>query len=402
MKTVTHPGTAPFGVAIALGFLTLLGPTSIDMYLPSLPVMANELGTNYTTMQFTLTVFLLAMGGGQLIFGPIIDALGRRGPLLTAIIIFVFTSVWSAWASTHESLIIARFFQGLAASLAIVTAMSSVRDVAEGARATQIFALLMTVQGLGPVFAPAIGGLIGEAFGWRAIFLTLAALGILVLISSLIMLPESLPAEKRTKLEFGVIFRTYTELLSDPKFLVPATALTLTFVFLFVYIGGSAFAYQEHYGLSPSHFGLVFGGTGFAVLLGAMLSARFAIHMAVQKLALIGSLAIFIGTSIALTASMTPMGFYGIVIGMFVSLAGLGIAESTLMSIALATRNKALGSSAAILGALPLMLGAAATPLAAFLVQQSSIWWLLCMVLIAVTCLLFCIMTVKLAGAPNR
>jgi hypothetical protein len=112
MKTVTHPGTAPFGVAIALGFLTLLGPTSIDMYLPSLPVMANELGTDYTTMQFTLTVFLLAMGGGQLIFGPIIDALGRRGPLLTAIIIFVFTSVWSAWASTHESLIIARFFSG--------------------------------------------------------------------------------------------------------------------------------------------------------------------------------------------------------------------------------------------------------------------------------------------------
>ncbi|MFD1198140.1 MFS transporter [Brucella gallinifaecis] len=186
MTTVTRSDQATLGVACALGLLAVIGPASIDMYLPSLPAMAVELGADYTTMQLTLTVFLLAMGGGQLIFGPIIDALGRRIPLLSAIVAFVLTSVWAAFAISTESLIAARFFQGLSASLAIVTAMSSVRDVAEGVRATQIFALLMTIQGLGPVIAPALGGLIGEAFGWRVVFMALSALGGLVFITSLL------------------------------------------------------------------------------------------------------------------------------------------------------------------------------------------------------------------------
>ncbi|MGU3575034.1 multidrug effflux MFS transporter [Brucellaceae bacterium C25G] len=367
---------AGLGVACALGFITLLGPASIDMYLPSLPVMANELGSDYTIMQLTLTVFLIAMGGGQLLFGPVIDALGRRLPLLIAIVAFILTSVWAAYAFSTESLITARFFQGLSASLALVTAMSSVRDVANGARATQIFALLMTIQGLGPVIAPALGGLIGQGYGWRMVFLVLSGLGILVFVSSLIMLPESLPKEKRTKLQPGSVALTYKKILSDSNFLTPALALTVTFVFLFGYIGGSAFTYQETYGLSASSFGFVFGATGFAVLLGAMLSARLVTRINVERLALIGSSTILFGAVIACISAMSALGLHGIVVGMFISLSGLGIAETALMSVALATRDNSLGSSAAILGAAPLMLGAIATPLAAYLAVLSPVAWI--------------------------
>ncbi|WP_168927619.1 multidrug effflux MFS transporter, partial [Brucella gallinifaecis] len=192
----------------------------------------------------------------------------------------------------------------------------------------------------------------------------------------LFMLPESLPKEKRTKLNLDFVARAYVEILSDRHFLTPALALAVTFIFLFAYIGGSAFAYQEAYGLSASSFGLVFGGTGFAVLLGAMLSAKLVSRIAVERLALIGSFAILCGAIIACFSAITFVKLPGIVVGMFISLAGLGIAETTLMSIALATRKRALGSSAAVLGAVPLMLGAAATPLAAYLAVLNPLAWL--------------------------
>ncbi|MEI2418422.1 multidrug effflux MFS transporter [Orrella sp. JC864] len=382
---------ATTAVAVALGLITLLGPASIDMYLPSLPAMANELGTDYATMQVTLTVFLLALGGGQVVFGPLIDALGRRRPLLVALGVFVATSAWAAFAQSVESLILARFFQGLSASLAIVTAMSSVRDVAEGVRATQIFALLMTVQGLGPVIAPALGGVIGSAMGWRAVFAVLAALGAAVIVSSFILLPESLPRAKRTPLRLGGIARTYAEILSDRRFLLPAASLTCAFVFLFAYIGGSSYAYQEFYGLTAASFGLVFGVTGLAVLVGAMASARLAARVRVEKLASAGTLGMLAGAAVALFSAVTGIGLPGIVLGMFIALAGLGIAEATLMSIALATRTTALGASAAVLGAVPMILGAAVTPFAALLVQEGASAWLglLLAVVVLVTLLTF-------------
>lgn len=372
----THSPSVPASIAVALGLVTLLGPAAIDMYLPSIPVIASDMGTNYAAVQITLTVFLLAMGAGQLFFGPVIDAFGRRRPLLIAIVAFIASSVWAASAQSVESLILARSLQGLAASLALVTAMSSVRDVAEGVAAAQLFALLMTVQGLGPVLAPALGGLIGEGLGWRAVFLTLAALGVVVLVNTVIQLRETLPIEKRASLNVMSVMRTYVEIVSFRAFLLPALSLSFAFFFLFAYIGGAAYAYQTGYGLSSRDFGLVFGATGFAVLVGAMGSGKLVTRFRIEMLALGGVLAMFTGAIIGLVSALTSIGLPGIVVGMFIALGGLGIAEATLMSIAFAARSTALGASAAILGAFPLMVGAASTSLAAVVVEMGVVHWL--------------------------
>lgn len=362
--------------AAALGLVTLLGPASIDMYLPTLPVIAEELRTDYTTTQFTLTVFLLALGGGQLLFGPLIDAAGRRRPLLFGLACFVAASIWAALSQSAESLIAARTVQGLSASLAMVTATSSVRDVAEGVRATQIFALLMTVQGLGPVVAPAVGGLIGDILGWRWIFFVLGCLGLLVIATSAVMLPESLPKQQRTPFRLRPVLLTYCEIVKDRRFLLPALSLAAAFIFLFAYIGGSAYAYQAFYGMSPGLFGLVFGVTGLAVLAGAIASAKLADRTAVSRIAVTGVVLIFAGSGLALISSLLPLGLPGILLGMLIALGGLGAAETTLMSIALATRTTALGASAAVLGAGPMMLAATVTPISAVLVEKSVTSWL--------------------------
>jgi drug resistance transporter, Bcr/CflA subfamily len=377
------------GWAVGLGLVTTLGPMSIDMYLPSLPGMSTEFGTDYATMQLTLTVFLLALGSGQILFGPVIDALGRRKPLLIAILVYVLSSVWAAMAGSPDTLILARFLQGLAASLALVTAMSSVRDRADGVRAAQIFALLMTIQGVGPVIAPALGGVIGAQFGWRMVFIVLTGLGIMVALSSFVLLPESLSPAKRIRLDFRSIIRVYTEILTDRFFLLPALALALVFVFLFAYIGGAAFAYQEGYGMSTARFGMIFGITGLAVLIGAMGSARLVTFMRIERLATCGAAMTLLGALIALFSVISGTGINGIIAGMFISLVGLGTAEATLMSLALSTRQTALGASAAILGAVPLMLGAAATSIAATVVETGTTAWLTLLVItgLAVTLL---------------
>lgn len=383
----------PLGIALSLGLIMLLGPASIDMYLPSMPEMARQFNTPFAWVQLTLTIFLMAMGAGQLFFGPLVDACGRRKPLLLALLGFVLASVWAALASSIEGLMLARLLQGLAASLAIVTVMSSVRDVAEGIVAAQLFAVLMTIQGIAPVFAPAVGGLIGAQWGWRMVFVVLALLGALVFLNTLLSLRETLPVHRRSPLRLRAIMASYGEILRSRSFVLPALSLSLVFFLLFFYIGGASFAYQTHFDLSTRAFGVVFGATGIAMLIGAMGSARLVTRCRVELLALLGVCALVVGAVVSTLSALLGIGLVGVVAGMFIAMAALGVAEATLMALALASRTTALGASAAILGAAPLLLGAAATPLAAIVVQKSTLYWLSSLIVIGLFALFFTVLS---------
>jgi DHA1 family bicyclomycin/chloramphenicol resistance-like MFS transporter len=361
-------------LALSLGLVAVLGPAGIDMYLASMPEMAQQMNSSYASVQLSLTVFLLAMGAGQLLFGPLVDMVGRRRPLLAGIVLFIVAALWTSQASTVNELLVARFLQGMGAALTLVVALSTVRDVAEGVRATQLFALLMTIEGLAPVLAPALGGVIDAHFGWRAVMLTLAALGGVALLNTLFFLPETLPVSKRSA-PSGVM-RTYLRIASDRQFLLPALALAAAFFFLFAYIGGAALVYQQTYGLAPDTFGLVFGATGSAVLFGAVTSARLVARHGVSRLGVAGTAAMLVGALIALASAMSGPSLAGVVAGMFVAMFGLGIAESTLMSMAMASQQRALGSTAALLGAFQLTIASAATPLAGALAQIGAVPWL--------------------------
>lgn len=385
-------------VAVALGLVTLIGPASIDMYLPFIPAMAQELGQDYTAMQLTLAVFLVAMGAGQLFFGPLIDACGRRVPLLTALAVFVLASLGAAWADSLGGLLLARTVQGLAASLAIVTAMSTVRDVAAGARAAQLFAALMTIQGVGPVLAPAVGGMIGAAWGWRGVFAALALLGLVVGLCAALMLRETLPPQARSSLRPGAVLRTYAAILADGRFVLAGLSLSAVFVFIFGYVGGAAYSYQTFYDLSPRTFGFVFGGTGVAVFFGAAASAQLVTRFPVERLAVAGVGAIALGALVGGLSVAVGLGLPGVVAGFFIALAGIGMGEAVLMSMALSLRSTAVGASAALLGAVPLLLGAAITPVAAWAAEQGLATWLALLFGIALLALALTLATVRMVA----
>ena len=384
-------------LSVSLALITILGPSAIDMYLASLPDMASDLNASVTQIQLTLTVFLIAMGLGQLVSGPVIDAIGRRKPLLWSILLFILCSIWASWSDSISMLLYARFFQGLAASMTLVVAISTVRDLSSGTEAAKLFALLMTIEGLAPVLAPAIGGFVDAHAGWTAVMLVLALMGLIAFINTWFFLPESLHSSQRQPLNLTVVLRNYGRLLKDKDFMLPALSLSAAFFFLFIYIGGASIIYQSHYGLTPEIFGIVFGGTGLSVLIGAISASKWVAKKSVPAVALRGVFAMAIGASIAALSGISSLGLPGVVAGMSVAMFGLGIAEATLMSMTMSTQKTALGSAAAVLGALQLILSAAATPLAGYLSELGGAYWLGFLVLFGVVVVLLTVLSIRWA-----
>ena len=324
MPNQLRQGRSEWRFAFSLALITLLSPCATDMYLASMPDITRYLNVTYASVQLTLTVFLMAQGLGQIFFGPLIDRFGRRRPLLAGIVAFILASIWAAGAETIGILIISRFFQGLSGALLLVVGFSSVRDVADGTGAARLFAILMTIEGLAPIFAPIIGGYVDAWFGWRVVLLLSALMGAAALVNSFFFLPETLTEDKRLPLAPQAIAGTYKRILTDRGFLIPALALSSVFFYLFAYIGGGAYLYQDIYNLSPDRFGLIFGLTGIAVMLGALANGRLVKSVEVGRVAAGGVALIVTGTALALAASLT-VGLPGLVAGFVVSMFGLGL-----------------------------------------------------------------------------
>ncbi|WP_407409511.1 multidrug effflux MFS transporter [Acinetobacter sp.] len=369
-------------LTLSLAVVVALGPAAIDMYLASMPQMSTDLKVSYAATQWTLTIFLMSMGLGQLIFGPLSDAYGRRTPLILGIVTYMIAAWMASIATNLEWLITARLFQGLGAATAIVVVMSMVRDVAEEQQAAQLYALLNSIVALGPIIAPAIGGLIGAHYGWQGIMLFLAGLGILVLINSVFNIPETLQTHQRECIALKSIFLVYINILKQRFFLLQLLALSAVFFFLFAYIGGSSFIYQNNYGLSVEQFGLVFGLTSISLIVGASLSAYLVKKIPLSKLAYLGAFCMSIAGFVCLIAEFFSFGLLGIVSGIACALLGLGILEATIMALAMNSQAQNLGASAALLGAIPMVLASIATPIAGVLVELHALYWVSLLVLI--------------------
>ena len=374
MSSKLARGGSEWRFAFSLALITLMSPCATDMYLASMPDITRHMNVSYASVQLTLTVFLMAQGLGQIFFGPLIDRFGRRRPLLAGLVVFMLASVWAAGADSITTLIVSRFVQGLSGALLLVVGFSSVRDVTDGADAARLFAILMTIEGLAPIFAPIIGGYVDAWFGWRVVLLLSALMGAAALANSFFFLPETLAADQRLPLRPKVIAGTYKRIITDRAFLIPTLALSSVFFYLFAYIGGGAYLYQDIYQLSPDRFGLIFGATGIAVMLGAVVNGRLVKSVAVSSVAVGGVVFIIIGTGVALISSLT-VGMYGLAAGFVISMFGLGVVEPALMALVMSSQKSALGFTAALMGSLHLMLSSLSTPVTGVLLPLSLTYW---------------------------
>jgi DHA1 family bicyclomycin/chloramphenicol resistance-like MFS transporter len=347
-----------------LGALVALGPLTIDMYLPALPKIADELSVSSSVAQLTLTGTLAGLALGQLIVGPLSDSLGRRRPLMAGIVLHMLASALCLFAPNITVLGVARGLQGMGAAAAMVVAIAVVGDLYADSVAATVMSRLMLVLGVAPVVAPSLGAAVLLKASWHWVFAVLVVLAGGLLLLAALALPETLPTSHRRPLKVRSIAATYVEVLRDVRFVILVLVAALGMSGLFAYIAGASFVLQGHYGLDQQAFALVFGA-GAVALIGAtqfnvVLLRRFAPQTIVVWALVAASLAgvVFIGICVSHAGGLS-----GFVVPIWVILAAMGLVIPNAPAVALSRHPDAAGTAAAVLGAAQFGLGAAVAPL---------------------------------------
>src|SRR5687767_7721269 len=222
-----------------LGALTAMGPLAIDMYLPALPAIADDLNTSAASVQVSLAVYFIGIAVGQAFYGPLSDRWGRKPVLYFGLAVFVASSVGCALAADVRALIVFRFVQALGGCAPLVIPRAVVRDYFDERGSARMLSVLMLVMGLAPILAPLVGGQLLVNLGWRAVFWLLALYGAIWLVVVILFLPESLPEARRRRQPLATVLRMYGRLLRDRTYMGHVLSGGLIFSGLLAYIAGS-------------------------------------------------------------------------------------------------------------------------------------------------------------------
>ncbi len=360
-------------LALLLGSLGLLGPFTIDMYLPSFPTIVEDYHTSASLVQISLTTCLLGLGVGQLVIGPMSDVQGRRKPLRIFLIMYLIASVICAFAPNILTFIGARFIQGFAAAGGLVISRAIVRDLYSGRELTKFFALLMLVGNLGPIVAPIAGAIVLAFTDWSGVFLVLAVVGIILVLIVSFKLEETLPKEKRVPSNFSQILMNFGSLLKNRQFM--GYALTQGFIIagIFAYVSGIPFVYQNIYGVTPQVFSLLFGVNGIALIIGSQVVGRFTGVISERSFLKIGLLISNLAGAVLLVALLLQAPLIAVAIPIFFFVSSIGIIAATSFSLAMESQGHIAGSASALLGLLPFVLGSITAPLVGLAGEYSAI-----------------------------
>lgn len=344
--------------ALILGLMTAMGPFAIDMYLPALPAIETVLGQGAV---LSLTAFFLSFGIFQLIFGTLSDMYGRRGPLLAGLGLFVLAGAGCAMTSSVGGLVAFRFLQGIGGAAGIIIARAIVRDLYEGHQEIRMMSLLMLVFSVSPLLAPLAGSYVVEYLGWRAVFWSIAASGVLGIVLMLLALSETLPQGKRIRGGFAGVKQALAVLARDQSFVGMTLIGAFGITTFFIYLGSSSFVMMDYYGLSTREFSLAFSANALAFFAAAQcnsyLSKRFGMHRIVLP-ATVGFAGCMTVMAIFVAMGMTSL---PLMLGlMFAGFAFLGIITPTISVLSLAHHGDIAGTAASIMNTVQLMIGASA------------------------------------------
>lgn len=352
-------------LALIIGSLSALAPLSIDLYLPALPELTRNFGVSASEGQLTLTACLAGLALGQLVAGPLSDRLGRRRPLLVGLAAYCAASFACALAPSLYVLVAFRFVQGLAGAAGIVIARAIVRDLRSGAAAARVYSILMLVTGMAPILAPIVGAQLLRVTTWNGLFVTLAILGLVLLLATAVGLDETLPADRRKSGSSRETVRTFQRLLSDRAFLGYTLVLGAAFGELFAYIAGSPFVLQNIHGVSPQLYGAVFAVNALGLVICGQINAVLVGRVRPTRLLAFGvAVSAAAGLCLLAVVLVGGIGLAGILPCLFAVVASLGFVVPNATALALTDHPQVAGSASALLGVLPFLIGAAVAPLA--------------------------------------
>lgn len=345
--------------AIVLGLLSAIGPFAIDMYLPALPSIAADLNASTAATQMTLTVFFVAFGVCQIIYGPISDMVGRKPPLYFGIAIFALGSIGCGLAPGITWLIVFRFVQGLGAAAVAVIPRAVIRDLHTGVEATRLMSLVMLVFSVSPILAPLTGSALIVPFGWRAVFATVTIGAVLSFLLVVFLLPETRLSEDRVEVSVSSVLGGFAELFRDRRF------LGLTFIggfglaSFFVFLASSSFVYIQRFGLTPTQYSLAFSVNAVGFIGASQFSAFLAHRFGIARVVAV-AVTCFAAMSVLLFAIVASgVDNLAVLIGLlFIAFAWLGLVIPSTMVLSLENHGPIAGMASALGGTLQMVTGA--------------------------------------------
>ncbi len=349
--------------------LTGVSALGMNVFLPSLPNMADWFQTDYRVMQLSVALYLGINGVLQIVIGPMSDKWGRRPVLLAGFVLFLLATLGCIYAPSAEVFLGFRMAQASVA-VAMVLARAAVRDMYPQNQAASMLGYVTMGTAVVPMIGPAVGGALDEAFGWQANFWLLFGLGAAALALTWSDFGETAHKSGKTLV---AQFREYPELLTSPRFWGYSLASGLSSGAFFAYLGGAPFVGSVVFGMTPGQLGLFFGAPAIGYFTGNFLSGRYSVRVGVNRMILWGSLLICIGISISIAIFLAGYGsrysFFGFMI--FVGV-GNGMSIPNATAGMLSVRPHLAGTASGLGGAIMLGGGAALSALAGFLLTPET------------------------------
>lgn len=370
-------------IPATLGMLTAFGPFVTDFYLPVLPEMTGYFHTTPALASMSLTAGMIGLAAGQLFIGPLTDKYGRKRILVGSMLLFVVTSLLCIFSGDIFMFNAMRVLQGLAGAGGIVIAKSMSADMYTGRELASFMALLGAINGIAPVCAPVVGGLMAGVTSWTGVFAVILAVGLVLMVCSM-FLPETLQPANRIRKSVIKVYGNLFRVFRNSRFTLSVMAEMACFFMFFAYIASSPFIMQQVYRLSPLGYSLCFGLNALMIGVGAAMATRFRSQGTCLRFGGLGMLA---GTLLLAFLLNTAMPLWIVMLAYIYTLICFGLMQPPLTAIALDSERDNAGAASAIFGASGFVAGALSSPLVG--IGDITVTSGLIMACGAVVCLLF-------------
>ena len=366
------PRSSHLGLILILGLLSMLMPLAIDMYLPSMPVIAEQFGVPSGDVQMTLSAYTLGFAFGQMIYGPMADSIGRKPVIMYGTLFFALAGAACAMAQSVDQLIVMRLIHGLAAAAASVVINALMRDMFTKDDFARMMSFVVLVMTIAPLLAPIMGGALLIWFSWHAIFWAMAGAALLGTILVAIFIKETLPKEKRQKFRLRTTLGNFASLFRHKRVLCYMLASGFSFAGMFSFLSAGPFVYIDLNGVSPQHFGYYFALNIVFLFIMTLINSRNVRRFGAINMLRFGLLVQFVmGIWLVITAAL-GLGFWSLVIGVAASVGCIAMITSNAMAVILDDFPHMAGTASSLAGTLRFSLGAVVGTLLALASARSE------------------------------
>jgi DHA1 family bicyclomycin/chloramphenicol resistance-like MFS transporter len=359
---------------LILGFLTAIGPLSIDMYLPAFPDIARSLHTSVARVTLSLSSFFIGISVGQLLYGPMLERFGRKKPLYVGLAIYLLASIGCAFAASVNALIALRLLQALGGCVGMVASRAMVRDLFDVKENAKIFSTLMLVVAVSPIIAPTLGGYITAVLGWHYVFAMLIIIAITILAAIYFLLPETRKANPGFSLKPLPILKNYGGLIVHPQFYTYALTAAVSAAAIYAYIGGSPHVFMEIYKVNEKQYGWIFALIAMGLIGASQLNSVLLKNYTSEQI-----IKVALTCQTIIGAVMAVISFFGwgdlfiTIFFIFIFLCCQGFVFPNASALSLAAFGHNAGSASALLGAVQMGIGAGTSALVSVLQSNTPL-----------------------------